>query len=107
MHDGGERFGRVPAEGGGAGGGVDEHQREVEAEREFEAAPRDGEVREAGERVGDEPADRELGAEEGRVAEVEQVGHQAVALGRDSAASEGNRSEEDTSELQSHRYIAY
>ena len=44
VKDGGDRIGRLPAEGGGARGNVDEHQREVEAEREVQAAPGERDV---------------------------------------------------------------
>src|SRR5438270_3737355 len=86
VEEGDERFGRLPAEGGGRGRGVHEHEREVEAEDEVQAAPRERQVREAVEREGDERADRELGEEEGKVSEVQKVGHQAVAFRRHAPA---------------------
>src|ERR671927_37051 len=43
----GEGFGRLPAQGGGARGCVYEHERQVEAEREVQAATRERDVREA------------------------------------------------------------
>src|SRR5947209_5975009 len=91
VEEGDERFGRLPAERGRAGRGVKNHERQVEAEREVEPAPRQRDVREAVEREGDERADRELGEEEGRVAEVQKVGHQPVAFRRHAPAHPENR----------------